>query len=66
MEISLLYDSEYDKIAEVKKQYSLPVYWIDNINNTENNDIQFIINDQLFLETLLMEIRGKTISYSSF
>ena len=25
----------------------------------------FFINDQLFLETLLMEIRGETISYSS-
>ena len=25
-----------------------------------------MIDDQLFLETLLMEIRGKTISYSSY
>ena len=30
------------------------------------NEIQFIINNQLFPETLLMEIRGKTISYSAF
>ena len=25
-----------------------------------------MINDQLFLDTLLMEIRGKSISYASF
>ena len=28
--------------------------------------IHFTINDQLFLETLLTEIRGKTISYASY
>ena len=30
-----------------------------------NEDLQFTINDQLFLDTLMMELRGKTISYSS-
>jgi hypothetical protein len=28
--------------------------------------IHFTINDQLILETLLTEIRGKTISYASY
>ena len=28
--------------------------------------LQLAINDQLFLETLLMEIRGKSISYASY
>ena len=28
--------------------------------------IHFTLNDQLFLETLLTEIRGKTISYTSY
>ena len=28
--------------------------------------LRFSINDQLFLDTLLMEIRGQTISYSSY
>ena len=28
--------------------------------------IHFTINDQLFLETLLTEIRGKTISYTPY
>ena len=68
---SLLYDLEYlkiinEKIEEVKKQYCLPVYNINNIQNISNNELIFVINDQLFLETLLMEIRGKTISYSSY
>ena len=31
-----------------------------------NEEIQFTINDQLFLDVLLMEIRGKSISFASF
>ena len=69
---SLLYNKDYlkiinDKIEDIKKkQYALPVYDIENIQNIPDQQIQFIINDQLFLETLLMEIRGKSISYSSY
>ena len=68
---SLLYDKDYlklinDKIEDIKKQYLLPVYDIENIHNIPDQQIQFTINDQLFLETLLMELRGKSISYSSF
>ena len=44
----------------------MPVYDMENIENIKNDSIQFTINDQLFLEMLLLEIRGKTISYSSF
>ena len=54
------------KIDEVKKQYSLPVYNFENLHNIPENEIQLFINDQLFLDILLMEIRGQTISYSSF
>ena len=46
-------------------EYMVPVYNIDNVRNISNSEIQFTINDQLFLETLLMKIRGKTISYTS-
>ena len=68
---SLLSDIEYisiikEKIDEIKSQYSVPVYETDCIKDIQNDQIQFLINDQLFLETLLMEIRGKTISYSSY
>ena len=45
-------------------QYAIPVYNLDNIHNIPDANISFTINDQLFLETLLLEIRGKTISYA--
>ena len=68
---SLLHDKDYiklinEKIDEIKRQYALPVYDIENIQNIPDDQIQFTINDQLFLETLLMELRGKSISYSSY
>lgn len=68
---TLLSDKDYVSkvkscITNVKKQYAVPVYELDNIESIDNNDIQFSISDQLFLETLMMEIRGKTISFSSF
>ena len=64
---SLLYDNEYlkvinEKIDDVKRQYAIPVYNFDDIKNIPDLEIQFTINDQLFLETLLMELRGKSIS----
>ena len=39
---------------------------MENIKNIPDNEIQFLISHQLFLETLLMELRGKSISYSSY
>ena len=51
-----------DTISRVKEQYSVQ----NNINNIPLSDLQFNISDQLFLETLLMEIRGATISYSTY
>ena len=54
------------KITEVKKQYALPVYNIDEIERTPDMDLQFNINDQLFLDVLLMELRGQSISYASY
>ena len=68
---SLLTDTKYlkiinSKILEVKKQYCLPVYNLDTIDEIPNDELQLTINDQLFLETLLMEIRGKSISYATY
>ena len=67
---SLLSDKDYLKIinkriSEIKAQYALPVYNFDDINNIPVKDIQFTINDQLFLDVLLMELRRTAISYSS-
>ena len=68
---SLLNEPDYldmikQTIETVKLQYCPPVYNFNTFSNIPNSDIQFLINDQLFLETLLMEIRGKSISYASF
>ena len=68
---SLLYETEYidlvkNKILEIKTQYLAPQHDNMDVSQIPNSDITFTINDQLFLETLLMEIRGKTISYSSY
>ena len=53
-------------IADTKSQYAVLTYDRNNLDNIPDSEIQFTINDQLFLETLLMEIRAKTISYSIF
>ena len=68
---SLLADKEYvnlikEKIKNIKLQYACPIYNFNNIDSIENDKIQFMLSDQLFLDTLLMEIRGKSISYSTF
>ena len=60
-----LYIEEIKKtIEEVKNTYVVNQN-IDARVNTSNENIEFNINDQLFLETLLMIIRGNTIKYSS-
>ena len=62
---SLLKDTEYVKIVknvilETRKQYT------HEPDTDSDNDSNLSINDQLFFEMLLLEIRGKTISYSSY
>ena len=66
---TLLKDKKYIEevkkiISEVKSIYATNSETI-NVNDTLDNEIVFNINDQLFLETLLMTIRGNTIKYSS-
>ena len=69
----LLKQKEYlgkinDVIKKTKKQYGLIIYRKDSLDeiHASRSDIQFTINDQLFLETLLMKIRAKTISFASY
>ena len=64
---SLLHDKQYidtinAKIDVIKKQCALPVYNLDQVLKIPDDQVQFMINDQLFLKTLLMEIGGKSIS----
>ena len=68
---NLILDTEKEYIEEVKKLISevKSIYATNsetiNVNDILDNEIVFNINDQLFLETLLMTIRGNTIKYSS-
>ena len=48
-------------ISEVKRTYLIN----NGENNIDNQEQEFSFNDQLFLETLLLMIRGSTIKYSS-
>ena len=68
---SILHDTEYVKlvkkqIKDVKEQYTVHVYNKETIRDIDNLDIQLTIDDQLFLEILLTEIRGTTISNATF
>lgn len=50
---SLLHDLDYLElinklILDIKRQYALPVYHLENISNIPDSDIQFMISDQLF------------------
>ena len=42
------------------------MYVKDNIKDISNATIDLTVSDSLFLETLLMEVRGKTISFASY
>ena len=68
---SLLYEKDYskivrEKIIDLKKQYAALIYNRDKIQEIDDNELQLTINVQLFLEMLLLEIRGKTISFASY
>ena len=68
----LLKDKDYIKlvketIKDAKNAYLNRETNVDqNVDNIPDEEIQFNISDQLFLETLLMMIRGNSIKYSSF
>ena len=48
------------------QQYATKGYESIDSDNISQTDIKFSISDQLYMEVLLMKIRGKTISYASF
>ena len=68
---SLLRDPVYvnivkETILKLKQQYCVPVYDHANIHLIPEEDLHLTINDQLFLDVLLMELRSKCISYSVY
>lgn len=68
---TLLHERDYsdivkDTIWETVEMYAALPYNRQNLRGIPLNEIQWSISDQLFLETLLMNIRGKTISFASW
>ena len=53
-------------IYRLKRQYAICIYREDIVKDITNEDIHFNIDDLLFFETLLMEIRGIAISHASY
>ena len=49
-----------------KEQYTGLFYDRSTLSEIDDLVIHFTINDQVCIETLLTEIRGKTISYASY
>ena len=50
-------------IEKTKVEYAIPVYDLDAIQTILNSELQFSIAEQLFLETLRMNISVNTSSY---
>lgn len=68
---SLLRDKDYvdqikSSINDTVECYAVPVYERSKLFEINPQDLQLTIGDGLFLEVLLMNIRGTTISYGSW
>ena len=67
---SLLQDTLYvNKVKDIKttiEAYAAFPYNMSNIDLIPTADLQLRISDPLFLDVLLMNIRGMTISYASW
>ena len=67
---SLLFDKEYCKLVKkavdhVKLQYAVSPYNPQKILEIEDDMFQAVINDQLFFEMILLEVRARSIEYAS-
>ena len=53
-----------DAILLIKQIYALPVYSSKFIKNSDDEHLELLISDSLFLDTLLCQVRGLIISFS--
>ena len=53
-----------DEICLVKQTYALPVYNPEVILTMDEQQLELIISDSLFLDTMLCQLRGSIISFS--
>ena len=56
---------KYTLITAVLEEYASTPYSRGNIGDVSKYDIQLVVSDQLFLDTLLMNIRAKTSTYAT-
>ena len=68
---SLLKDKEYLSLVKTwindeKLKYAVPIYNFENIHTIPDESLCLNIDFDLFLEMLLLRIRGETIKYSSY
>ena len=68
---SLLKDKEYLSLVRTwindeKIKYAVPLYNLENICNIPDESLQLSIDYDVFLEMLLLRIRGETIKYASY
>ena len=52
-------------IKTEKLKYAIPVYNLNNFEKIHDLELIFTIDDKLFMESLLLAIRGETIKFSS-
>ena len=52
-------------IRDEKLRYAAPVYNLENIHNIPDDNLHLKIDYDLFLEMLILRIRGETIKYAS-
>ena len=68
---SLLKDNQYlqlinDCIRDEYIKYAVPIYEYDYLKTSSFDKIQLTIDDNLFLEMLLVRIRGESIKYGTY
>jgi len=71
MNNSLLRDKQYvdlvkETIKETVGQYAASPYARETLMTMDKTEIQFNVTDQTFLDMILMNVRSKTISYSTW
>ena len=65
----LLKSSEFTKMVKeeiklIKQTYALPVYNLDYVSKMPDKDVILTIDDDLFLDTMLCQLRGVIIAFS--
>ena len=71
LNVSLLRNSDYTQmvrntISDYKEMYAATPYDRSNLNGIPTEDLHLTISWKLFLDTLLMAIRGNSISFASY